>query len=371
MILFSLIALILTATLILTLSNCLFWSKVRQTEIEYNKLVSVLIPARNEEDNLQDCVNSVLLQGKVVREILIYDDHSTDRTAEILSDLCLQNPDIHCLTVSPLPLGWCGKNFACAQLGEASTGGWVLFLDADARLIPNAINRMLNEAQNREVTFLSCWPRFEMIGLAEKLLMPMLNFIVFSFFPGVLSLMKEPKFRANPGLGLAHGACMFFERNSYLEFGGHERVKDQIFEDTRIAQLWRTDQKPGVCLDGQDIISLRMYKTYREIWNGFQKNFYPAFKQDSSFWLFLLFHFVFFLLPFLLTISFGYNLVISISLIYLIRFVLALRFNHSVISIIFHPVSQLFLLVLGLSSYFQCKSGRGVHWKGRAYQTRT
>ncbi len=371
MIFISLISLSLLTILLLILANCLFWSKVRHTEASFTGLVSVLIPVRNEEENLENCLNSVFLQGKVVKEIIVYDDHSTDRTAAILSELSAQIPNLYGIPVKSLPAGWCGKNFACAQLGEAATGDWLLFLDADARLAPNAINRIFNEATIREVTFLSCWPHFEMLSLAEKLLMPMLNFVVFSLFPGFLSLRKESEFSTNPGLGLAHGACLFFEKKGYIDFGGHERVKDQIFEDTRIAQLWRFDQRKGICLDGQEVVSVRMYKTFGEIWAGFQKNFYPAFKKDSSFWLFILFHFSVFLLPFFLLITISYKWGMSVFLIYMCRLALAFRFKHSFISILFHPLSQIFLLILGLSSYFQCKSGRGVQWKGREYLTRT
>ena len=371
MILFLSITFLIGAALLTIIGNVLFWSKVKPTEKIFPHSVSVLIPARNEKENLVACVNSVLLQGTVVKEILVYNDHSTDGTDEIIDQLRLENAHFHNIEVNPLPAGWCGKNYACAQLAKSATGAWLLFLDADARLSPNAINRMIQEAISREVTFLSCWPRLEMISLAEKLLMPMLNFVVFSIFPGFLSLLKDKQFSGNPSLGIAHGSCMFFEKDSYFKFGGHERVKDQIFEDTRIAQLWREDRQSGVCLDGQDVVSLRMYKSWQEIWSGFQKNFYPAFRKDQNFWLFILFHFALFFVPFLLVIFLDSKWQVAIWLIYLCRFALALRFNHSIISILFHPVSELFLLILGISSYLHCKSGRGVQWKGRAYLNRT
>ncbi len=371
MILFLSITSLIGVILFIIIANVLLWSKVKTTEKIFPNYVSVLIPARNEKANLVACVNSVILQGTVVKEILVYNDHSTDGTNEIIHQLRLENAHFYNIGVNPLPAGWCGKNYACAQLATSATGDWLLFLDADARLSPNAINRMIQEAIRREVTFLSCWPRLEMITLAEKLLMPMLNFVVFSIFPGFLSLLKDKQFSDNPNLGIAHGSCMLFEKNSYFKFGGHERVKDQIFEDTRIAQLWREDQQPGICLDGQEIVGLRMYNSWQEIWSGFQKNYYPAFKKDQNFWLFTLFHFVLFFLPFLLVFFLDSKWQIAIWLIYLCRFVLAIRFNHPIISILFHPVSELFLISIGITSYLQYKSGRGVKWKGRAYLNRT
>jgi glycosyltransferase involved in cell wall biosynthesis len=355
--------------LFITICNSAFWPKVKKTSLQYRNLVTILIPARNEEDNLPKCLDQVLLQGAVVAEILIYDDHSTDQTSQIIDDYSSRFPQIKLVSPLVLPPGWCGKSFACYQVAKQATGEWLLFLDADARLEPNAVNRMIAEAQSRQITFLSCWPRFQMETFAERLLMPLLNFVVFSIFPSPLLFIKRPEFEFNARLGLAHGACMLFERNSYEAFGGHELVKDQIFEDTRIAQLWRATFRKGLCLDGQEIVHLRMYTSFDEIWNGFQKNIYPAFQQKYNFWLFLSLHIFVFLIPFILIVTLPtFPLLWVILIILLIRVMIVVRFKQPLISALFHPFGEFLLIVLGISSWWRCKYGKGVIWKGRAYQ---
>ncbi len=362
------IAIIAAVCFVVTICNCLFWPQVKPTNERFSQLVTVLIPARNEEENLPLCLETVIAQGSVLAEILVYDDHSTDNTSRLLKTYAAQYPLIKQVPPNALPSGWCGKNFACFQLARKAKGKWLLFLDADARLTPNAINRMLVEVQARQVSFLSCWPKFQMESAAERILMPLLNFVVYSIFPTPLLFLKRPKFAFNANLGLAHGACMFFERSSYEEFGGHERVKDQIFEDTRIAQLWRASGRKGICLDGQDIVSLRMYSSVAEIWAGFQKNFFPAFQHDLSFWIFLLLHSLIFTLPFILGVFISSPLIyLAIDCVLLSRLCLAIRFKHPLFSVLFHPVGELLLVVLGLTSWWRCKLGKGVAWKGREY----
>ena len=249
--LFTVITIVTAATFATALSTAIFWPKVRAAAKVFSKTLSVLIPARNEEPNLPACLDTILTQREVILEILVYDDHSIDSTQAIIQSYAAQYPLLKLVPASSLPPGWCGKNYACAQLAKVAQGKWLLFLDADARLGANAINCMLAEAEARQLTFLSCWPKFEMQSLAEKCLMPMLNFVVFSIYPSLLALGQKPELRRKAGLGLAHGACMLFERASYQAFGGHAQVKDQIFEDTRIAQLWRASGRNGLCLDGR------------------------------------------------------------------------------------------------------------------------
>jgi chlorobactene glucosyltransferase len=316
------------------------------------------IPARDEERNLPACLNAALRQGDPVIEILVYDDHSTDGTRRVID--CYAGIDRRVRAIDPVALapGWIGKNFACHQLANAATGDWLLFLDADARLADAAVERMLGEMARRRLTFLSCWPGLEMAGFWERALMPMLNFVVFSLFPAPLS----PRLN-EPSLALAHGACLMFERRKYFEIGGHAEVRDQIFEDTRLAQLWRRRNARGLCLDGQEIVRVRMYASFGEIWRGFQKNFFPAFRREISFWLFLALHAVVFLSPFLLLPVAPW----AALAILLIRFALALRFRHPLVTVLLHPLAEVILIAIGLSSWRRCKSGRGVAWKGREY----
>ncbi len=171
-----------------------------------------------------------------------------------------------------------------------------------------------------------------------------------------------------PSLAIAHGACLMFERESYEKIGGHAVVKDRIFEDVRLAQLWRARGARGLCLDGQDVVRVRMYESFDGIRRGFQKNFFPAFRRELSFWAFILFHVIVFLSPFLLLIATpNRRLAMAAGVILLTRFVLAAWFRHPLWSVLLHPLSELIVIWIGLFSWRRCKSGQGVEWRGRQY----
>lgn len=364
---------IAVSILALVVWNVLAWPAVSATESGVRpNLISVLIPARDEEGNLADCLDRLLRQGETVKEILVYDDHSIDATAEIVRDYGKRERRVRLALTQELPAGWCGKNYACAQLAKQARGEWLLFLDADVRPMDGAAARMLSEALERQLTLLSCWPRQRVVGFWERALMPMLDFVVFTLFPAPLSLV-----RMDARLGLAHGACLMMERASYLAFGGHSVVRDDIFEDTRLAQLWRASGRRGLCLDGRGIARLRMYGSLRDIWSGFQKNFFPGFRRESSFWTFLAFHLFVFLAPFIIA-PFVLSerreacvLLLTIACVISMRTLLAIRLGQTWWSILLHPLSEAILLALGISSWWRCRSGKGVEWKGRRYHTKS
>lgn len=364
----TILALINLLILLLVLWNVIRWPKPRPTGRRFSKVCSVLIPARNEQDNIALCLEGVLRQGEVACEIIVCDDHSTDRTASIVNHFRQEDSRIRLIAADALPLGWCGKPFACASLANEAKGEWLLFIDADSRLCEGAIERMLSEASTRKATFLSCWPGLALKGFWERTLMPMLNFVVLTLFPAPLSLKRK-----DPSLGLAHGACILVRRDEYRKVGGHEAVRSEIFEDTSLARIWRAQGERGICLDGQDLVRVRMYDSFQGIWEGFRKNFFPAFRHILSFWLFLLLHFACFLLPFLLfailAIQGEWSLPLGLAALWvlLMRTSLALRFGYPLWSVLLHPLAEWLLLTLGIVSWWSCRGGRGVEWKGRIY----
>ncbi|HEU4508106.1 MAG TPA: glycosyltransferase [Pyrinomonadaceae bacterium] len=323
--------------------------------------VSILIPARDEEANIATCLDHALAQGSVLSEVLVYDDHSTDATSAIVAERAQHDARVRLLTPQPLPAGWCGKTFACAQLAAEASAPWLLFVDADALLSGNSVSRAVAEAEAREVSLLSCWPRLEMGGFWERALMPLLNFVVFTLYPAPLALKRN-----TASLGLAHGSFMLARRDAYQRTGGHTLVRAELFEDTRLAQVWRECAERSLCLDGQDMLRVRMYNSFGEIWRGFQKNFFPAFRGARSFWLFIALHFSVFLLPFLL-LPLAPVFIFPVLCVLLMRLALVLRFKHPLWSVLLHPLSESVLLALGISSWLHYRRGRGVEWKGRRY----
>jgi chlorobactene glucosyltransferase len=367
----SVVLVVAAALLCLALWNALAWPRVggaKAADGTPPPPVSVLIPARDEEENIAACLAAVLAQSTAVGEVLVYDDHSRDLTADIVEAYARRDARVRLVAPSPLPDGWCGKTFACARLAEEARGRWMLFLDADARLGAGAASLIVGEAEARGVSLLSCWPRLETRGFWEGALMPLLNFVVFTLYPAPLALR-----RGDPSLGLAHGSCVLARSDDYARVGGHAAVRGELFEDVRLAQAWRAGGLKSLCLDGRSVVSVRMYRSLAGIWRGFEKNFFPAFRSARSFWAFLALHFSVFLLPFALlpfaaTAAGGAWLFAAAACVYATRIALALRFRHPWWSAPLHPLAETVLLALGVSSWLRCKTGRGVEWKGRRYR---
>jgi chlorobactene glucosyltransferase len=331
--------------------------------------LAVLIPARNEQANIRHCISSVLDQGRVVSEILVLDDNSTDGTGSILEQLAETEPRLRIIHGQPLPANWSGKCWACQQLGQVAQADWLLFLDADARLQPGAVQGILTAAAQQRVSFLGAWPGMQMQSMPERWLMPLLNFLTFSLYPAPLARLRQN----DPSLGLAHGACLLLKRETYHRLGGHRSVQNELFEDTRLARYWRRCGERSLCLDGQAVVHVRMYDSLGGIWHGFEKNFYPAFGRPLPFLSFMLLRFSLFLLPFLtlpfVWLSSNSSLLLTVcGIVLLSRTLLALRFGHPVLSILLHVPGELMLTAIAICSWLRFRFGPGVVWKGRAYR---
>jgi glycosyltransferase involved in cell wall biosynthesis len=350
----------------LVAANAIGWPRVPDRGIPApTDSVSICIPARNEEAHLDACLEAALAQGPAVREVRVYDDASTDATPEILARRAARDPRVRPVAAAPLPEGWTGKTHAAARAAADASGDWLIFLDCDTRLQPGAVDRLLAEADRRGVGFLAPWPGLDLHGFAEKLFMPLLNFSVFSLFPAPISLLDM-----RPSLGLAHGACLLMRRAEYAQIGGHGAVRGELFEDTAMARAWRAAGRPAVCLDGQDLIRVRMYDSLGTLWRGFQKIIYPAFRHELSFWAFLAFHAVAFVAPLALLptrpIAAAALLLPPITA----RAIQALRFGYPFWSALLHAPAEAGLLLCGLAARLRVATGRGVIWKGRAYHGR-
>lgn len=351
------------------LLNLLLWRSPSDRSSVPRHSVSVLIPARNEEQTLDACVDAAFAQGETLAEVLVYNDGSTDGTQRVIDSLVERYPgQVRQVKTHPLREGWAGKPHACQRLAERANGEWLLFIDADTKLEPGALGRLVSAARQMEASMVSAWPRIEMRSIAERLFMPMLNFVVFSLFPAPLA-----RSRHGASLGIAHGACILAHRETYFRLGGHSLVKREMFEDTLLARKWRQLGENSQVLDGRDVVTVRMYSSFTGIWNGFSKNYYPAFSAAVSFAFFQLYMFgAYVVLPLAVsglvvsgTMSIAWLLVLPASL--LPRLFIAVRFRHPLWSALLHPLQVSVMVALGFRSWWLVKHGRGVSWKGRLY----
>ena len=356
-----------------TLTNIIFFKSLRSEEFNINEdlfidSVSVLIPARNEEKNIGKCLNSPGLNDKCIYEILVYDDDSTDNTKKIVEKIIEKNGKLKLIKGSTKPQGWVGKTYACFELSKKSSSTFFLFLDSDNELNKNVIKILIHKSKSNNITLISAWPKLLLKSFPEKILMPMLNFLVFSTYPGILSSKVK-----SSSMGIAHGAMILCNADIYKKIVGHKIVKESLFEDTTLAKLWRANNEKTLLINGKNIVSTRMYNNTNEIWNGFSKNFYPAFNNDLKFFLFITFFlFSFVLFPILIILLSSFK-IISIFLIFIVvaplilRLIIDIKFSSTLFSAIFYPIPIIFMFLLGLNSRNQFLKS-GVEWKGRKYK---
>ena len=234
-------------------------------------LVSILIPARNEENNIQNCLDSFISQTYTNLEIIVLDDNSSDKTYEIAKNIGKNNKNIKVLKGKKLPLDWTGKNWACHQLSLKARGKWLLFTDADTIHQPHSVYKAVCAAERNESDFLSCLPRLVAKTWAEKLYMSIIHFVFVAIVP-----WKMINFNRKTKFPFGMGPFMLIRKKIYWKFGGYEAQKKVILDDMGLARLVKDNSGTITILDGTDFVQLRYYKNFRQVWDGFSKNSFDA-----------------------------------------------------------------------------------------------
>jgi chlorobactene glucosyltransferase len=237
--------------------------------------VSVIIPARNEEANIAPAVRS-LAEQEGIREILVVDDQSADRTPEILAALVAEIPLLRTLRVEGLPEGWLGKTHAAAQGARAATGDWLLFTDADTRHLAGSLAELLQRAEHERADLLSVSPGQETPTWWEKSVIPLVYVKLASLFR--FEEVSEP---SSP-VAAANGQYMLVRREIYQRSGGHEAVKAEILEDVELARRIKATGGRLLFLPGAQWVRTRMYHTFAEMRQGWSKNLYLLYGGNIS-----------------------------------------------------------------------------------------
>lgn len=234
-------------------------------------VLTICIPARNEERNVDAVVRGALANADVPLEVLVYDDQSSDRTPAILAALRGEDARVRAVTTEPLPAGWNGKQWGCERMGQAAQGQWLLFTDADVRFTPDCFARALAEAARLDAALLSTIPREETGTFLERLVVPMIHWMLFSWLP-------MPRMRAtnDPATSAGCGQFLLVRRDAWLAAGGHAAFRDSMHDGIKLPRNVRRAGFHTDLYDGSDTVSCRMYRSAGETWRGFTKNAYEG-----------------------------------------------------------------------------------------------
>lgn len=234
--------------------------------------VSILVPARNEEDNIEACLNSLLTQEYPNFEVIVLNDNSTDNTSAILAQLEKVDPRLKVINGAPLPEGWPGKHWACQQLSQTACGELLLFTDADTQHKPQALRRAVAAMLQEKADLLTAIPREEVVSWGEKLIVPFMSFGIQSFLPIGLAQKKQI-----PAFSVTIGQFMLFRREAYEAIGGYKEAISNINDDVLLGRTLMQKGYRWCLLDGTNYVSCRMYHNFSDTVEGFSKNVFGFF----------------------------------------------------------------------------------------------
>jgi hypothetical protein len=235
-------------------------------------LVSVLVAAKDEEEVIENCLRSIQAQDYPNYEIIVIDDRSDDRTAEIVQGLADRDSRIRLVRILDLPDGWFGKHHAMHMGVSHAQGRWICMTDADCtHTSPRTLSIAMRFADKRKIDFLSIVPTLEMISFAEKVVQMVCGTVMIFWF--------QPKYVNDPNhpTAYANGAFMLLKREIYERLGGHEAVKDRINEDVPMARLAKQAGARLFVIGNEDLLKVRMYTSLGAIWRGWSRIFYGCF----------------------------------------------------------------------------------------------
>lgn len=225
--------------------------------------VSVVIAARNEEEDLPDCLDDLLAQDYPGLEILVVDGASTDRSRDVVRS---RGDRVRLIEEPPLPDGWVGKSWGCHVGYTASHGTWILFTDADMRYHPSAVRAAVEWGEQEAADLVSLAAKIEMVGFWERVVLPFYTQVVLTYFRA--PRVNRPESRA----AVANGQFTLVRRTAYERVGGHAAVRAAILEDVRLAQEFR---RAGLALRmawASELLRTRMYRDRHEMFEGLLKN---------------------------------------------------------------------------------------------------
>lgn len=328
--------------------------------------LSVLIPARDEAANIGAAIEAVLANTGGGFELIILDDHSTDGTAEIVARAAGHDPRVRLESAPPLPGGWCGKQHACHILASHARHPLLVFTDADVRLAPDALARLATAMAGPDApALISGFPRQILGSFGEKLVLPLIHFILLGFLP-----MHFMRSTLRAGFSAGCGQLFIARRDAYQQTGGHAMIRGSLHDGVKLPRLFRRHGFTTDLFDASDLATCRMYQNGAEVIAGLGKNATEGIAAPGTILPMTVLLAGGQLLPFLLLATpapLAITLAASV-LTLLPRFIAMRKFQQPLIGVLLHPLGVLVLLAIQWYAFFRRASGRPARWKTRSYK---
>ena len=331
---------------------------------------SVLVPARNEENNIGRCAGGLLAQDYPDFQVIVLDDNSTDRTWQILQEFAAKDPKLILIKGKPLPDDWLGKHWACHQLAQVANGELLVYVDADTYHEPGMLRGAAAAIIYEKAALISALPRQIVVSWSEMLSIP-------AFYLGMLCgvPLELTRLQRNPLLFAILGQFLVFRRDTYDAAGGYAAVRHNVVDDIAIGRRVHAMGLKYKLLDGDGLVSCRMYSNFEEVWKGLTKSTFATFNFDPYFltlmWILVIIFFV--SPPVVLEIGLSQPQVpveitamagIAVFLNLVLWTVSHLRFHFPLYLVLIYPFSAIFMTVVALASMILTIQGKAL-WKGR------
>lgn len=350
-------ALFIFSALLLSITAVNFFTIRRPKPAEViSAPISVLIPVRNEAENIAGLISSLTSQCHLKSlEIIFIDDSSEDGTSKSLSEAKSAGVPIKIISAPVLPNGWLGKPWALQQGYLKARGEIIVTLDADVRLTPDAIAQTVAMSGARD--FISAYPKQIAHTFSERLVQPLLQW---SWMTTVPLRIAERSSRIS--LAVANGQFFIVKKSALDQIGGFQSVADEVLDDVKLARALIASGAHGGVADGSTLAQTRMYKNFNEIKAGYGKSLWSAFSNPLGAAIAISFILLTGIAPILILLGGNPIGLFIYQLMVLTRLLSAKRSGGRLLDSLLHPISSAILIYLIIYSWRM----RGkVQWKGR------
>ena len=338
--------------------------------------MSVIVPARNEELAIGQCLDSLVRQSYKRLEIVVVDDSSTDRTSDVVREFAARDARIKLVGAGTRPAGWVGKTWPCHRGYESSRGGHLLFIDADTTLEESTIEKSLGYSIWKKIDMLSLSPRVEMPSLAARAVLPMISAAINLLYP-----MRK----VNDGesdRAYVFGTFVLVSRGVYKEIGGHEGVRGELVEDAAIARVAKNGGHSLRIERGPEFISTKWESRATDIYHGLERiisssvrGYGLASLLNAVFLFFLLLYPIAFVFAYLAIPHAGVTLFVGFlgALLSILTFLALTEFEtHNFgrrigLSALLYPVGSVFFVAAIVSTSIKVHRRREIRWKDLGY----